>query len=75
MSKHNREAKNEIFVQLLNEYFIFHKGTYRKFTGSHYRVYTLNSTVDFFLSGMRYHNIKTGVRGNLAALDKFDSLL
>lgn len=71
MSKINRQKKQELFIQLLDNHKKDNVMTYHHFQHGHFRVYTPNKTTDFFISGMRYHNLNDNVRGDLSKLENF----
>lgn len=71
MSKESREAKNQMFIQLLERFKQNNICHYHKFTGSHFRVWTLDRTIDFYLSGMKWHHIETGERGEFDKIEEF----
>jgi len=72
MSKINKKAKQELFVQLLTNYKTNNVITWHHFQHCHFRVFTPNKTVDFFLSGMRWHDINKNTRGDVSSLQEFN---
>jgi hypothetical protein len=71
MSKINKKAKQELFIQLLTNYKTNNVITWHHFQHGQFRVFTPNKTIDFFLSGMRWHNIKDNTRGDVSSLQDF----
>lgn len=71
MSKINKKAKQELFIQLLNNYKKDNVMTYYHFQHGHFRVFTPNKTIDFFISGMRWHDINKNTRGDVSSLQDF----
>lgn len=75
MSKKSREAKNVMFIQLLENYQKTNVCHFTKFTSSHFRVWTPTQTIDFYLSGMKYHDINKQIRGDFDKLTDFELIL
>ena len=75
MSKINKKAKQEMFIQLLTNYKTNNVITWHHFQHGHFRVFTPNMTIDFYINSLRWHDIKKNLRGDLLNLQDFQTHL
>jgi hypothetical protein len=71
MSKINKKAKQEMFIQLLTNYKTNNVVTWHQFGRAHFRIFTSTKTIDFYLNSLRWHDIKKNLRGDVSSLEDF----
>jgi hypothetical protein len=75
MNKVSNKAKRELFGQMLNKYKENNVMTWTNFQNAHFRVFTPNKTIDFYINSMRWHDIRNNLRGDLITLQDFTSFI
>jgi len=72
MNKVSNKAKRELFVQMLDKYKENNVMSWTNFQNAHFRVFTPNKTIDFYINSLRWHDIKKNLRGDLLTLQDFE---
>jgi len=75
MNKVSNKAKRELFAQMLNKYKENNVMSWTNFQNAHFRVFTPNKTIDFYINRLRWHDIKKNLRGDLTTLQDFQTHL
>jgi hypothetical protein len=75
MNKVSNKAKRELFSQMLDKYKENNVMTWHNFQNAHFRVFTPNKTIDFYINSMRWHDIRNNLRGDLTTLQDFQTHL
>jgi len=71
MSKITNRAKRELFSQMLDKYKENNVMSWHNFQNAHFRVFTPNKTIDFYINSLRWHDIRNNLRGDLTSLQDF----
>jgi hypothetical protein len=75
MNKVSNKAKRELFAQMLNKYKENNVMTWTNFQNAHFRVFTPQKTIDFYINSLRWHDINKNLRGDLTSLEDFETHL
>ena len=71
MNKVSNKAKRELFGQMLDKYKENNVMSWTNFQNAHFRVFTPDKTIDFYINSLRWHDIKKNLHGDLTTLQDF----